>query len=142
MRQVIPDQLWLGTAIDAENLSGLHDAGVKAVVSLALEELPTLPSREIVFCRFPLIDGAGNSLELLRLAVNTAALLVARNIRTLINCSVGMSRSPAIAAVAMAVAQGQSPDDCLEKITADGPCDVSPALWADVKRVFASKYQS
>ncbi|MBN1589076.1 MAG: hypothetical protein JW888_06145 [Pirellulales bacterium] len=44
-----------------------------------------------------------------------------------------MSRSPAIAAAALSVVGDQSPDECLEQLTAGGPCDISPALWNDIK---------
>ncbi len=38
MREIIPQQLWLGHAIDARDIRLLHDTGVKAVVDLAHEE--------------------------------------------------------------------------------------------------------
>ena len=48
----------------------------------------------------------------------------------------GMSRSPAIAAVAIAIVMERSPDECLTAITTDGPHDVSPLLWSRVKTVY------
>jgi hypothetical protein len=135
MRQVIPGQLWLGNANDASDLAQLSGEGIRAVISLALEELPARLARETVYCRFPLIDGAGNSPVHLSLAINTTASLIAQRIPTIICCSAGMSRSPAIAAAALAAFRGQSPDDCLQEITAGSPCDVSPGLWAEVKSV-------
>jgi hypothetical protein len=42
-----------------------------------------------------------------------------------------MSRSPTVAALALALATGRDAAECLELITAGGPCDVSAALWND-----------
>jgi len=47
-----------------------------------------------------------------------------------------MSRSPAIAAVAIAIIANKPPDKCLTMITSDAPRDVSPILWSRVKIVY------
>jgi len=43
-----------------------------------------------------------------------------------------MSRSPAIAAAAMALLTGRSPAEWLSKVGEGGPTDVSPGLWQDI----------
>ena len=58
MREVIPEKLWLGNAADARNVTRILDVGIRAVIDLALEERPGGLVRELVCCRFPLIDGA------------------------------------------------------------------------------------
>jgi hypothetical protein len=46
-----------------------------------------------------------------------------------------MSRSLAVTAAALArQAPDASPDDVLRRVAADGPADVHPVLWAEVKR--------
>jgi hypothetical protein len=48
-----------------------------------------------------------------------------------------MSRTPAVAAAALALVSGEECDDWLTRLTAAGPCDVSPALWRDVRAAWA-----
>ena len=136
MREVIPRQLWLGNAKDARDLPRLLDTGIRAIVDLALEELPPELTREIVYCRFPLLDGAGNAPELLSVAIDTTASLIGKRVPTLVSCGAGMSRSPAIVAAALAIARDDAPDDCLQELVAGKPHDVSPPLWNDVKAAY------
>ena len=84
----------------------------------------------------PINDGDGNSNAIITTAVRCVVTLIENDIRTLVTCSAGMSRSPAIAAAAIAIVVGHSPDGCLTAITTDAPHDVSPPLWAQVKSVY------
>ena len=60
MRQVPGFDLWIGHAGDVRDAATLLASGISAVVGLALEE-PSAPlPRELISCRFPLIDGPGN----------------------------------------------------------------------------------
>lgn len=133
MREVIPKQLWLGNALDVRNPPELHELGVVAVVDLALEEPPSQLSREMTYCRFPLLDGAGNATTLLSAAIATTALFIHKRIPTLVGCSGGMSRSPSIIAAALAFVQDDDPADCLQQVIAGSPHDVSPLLWEAIK---------
>ncbi len=73
MREVITEKLWIGNAFDARDISGVLDLGIAAIVDLAMEELPIQFPRDVVYCRFPLIDGAGNQPAVLRTAIETIA---------------------------------------------------------------------
>lgn len=75
MRQIIPNVLWIGNALDARDISGVLHQGIVAVVDLAMEESPAPYPRDVVYCRFPLIDGSGNQLGVLRAAIETARVL-------------------------------------------------------------------
>jgi len=58
MREILPRQLWLGHAGDGRDLERLSAAGIVAVVNLAAEEpSPGLP-RSMIYCHFPIMDGA------------------------------------------------------------------------------------
>jgi hypothetical protein len=132
MRQISPHLLWLGHVGDVADLRTVLDAGVTAMVGLALNEpLPRI-TRDLIYCRFPLVDGPGNSASLLRAAVQTVAMMLDMRIPVLVYCSAGMSRSPAIVAAALALCTGQDPLGCLEQIAQDRPHDVSPGLWQDL----------
>ena len=128
----ISSRLWIGNAMEAHDLRRLLDLGVEALVDLAIEEPPVSLVRELVYCRFPLIDGASNPPARLRLAVETVAALIRQGTSTFVFCGAGMSRSPAIVAAAVAVVEGADPNAVLQRIVAGQPHDVSPVLWQDV----------
>jgi protein-tyrosine phosphatase len=137
MRQILPHPLWLGHVGDARNLRALFEAGIAALVDLAREEPPLATHRELIYCRFPLEDGTDNAPALLRLAIQTIAGLLTAKVPTLVFCGAGMSRTPAVAAAALAVALGGSPVEWLERFKELGPADVSPGLWEDLRAVMA-----
>ena len=76
MRQIPGYSLWLGHVGDVRDLRGIHTAGILAIVDLAMNETPATVTRELAYCRFPLIDGSGNPRWLLRAAVETVACLL------------------------------------------------------------------
>lgn len=129
MRRIEPHALWIGHVGNARDAQALREAGITALVDLAINELPTTPPREMVCCRFPLDDGGGNPMWLLTAAIETTAALLRHGQRTMVFCGAGMSRSPSIAAAALALVTGRTPEDCLHEIASTGPTDVAPALW-------------
>jgi protein-tyrosine phosphatase len=137
MREILPEQLWISNAIDARDISAVLQHGVQAVIDLAIEEKPAAFPRDILYCRIPLNDGDGNRSEFLRVAVETATQLIATKCPTLICCGAGMSRSPAVAAMAIARLRGDPPENVLTEITANRPHDVSPILWGELCRAVA-----
>jgi hypothetical protein len=135
MRQILPYSLWLGHAGDGRDFKSVLDAGINAVVQLAAEESPLQLPRDLIFCRFPLLDGPGNDPKFLYLATTTVANLLEKRVSVLVCCGGGMSRSPAIAAVALAMVYQENPNDCLKRVAEHHPADVVPGLWDDVKRL-------
>jgi protein-tyrosine phosphatase len=133
MRQLHPHQLWLGNARDAHEFRAILDAGITAVVQLAAEEPPVMLPRELLYFRFPLIDGTGNDPKVLDLAITTAANLLEKRLPALVSCGAGMSRSPAIVAAALSLVYQDLPDECLKKVAEHFPADVAPAFWNEVK---------
>ncbi len=131
MKALLPT-LWLGHARDARDLSALHERGIRAVIDLAAEEPPAQLSRDLVYLRFPLLDGDGNPGWLFQLAVESTARLIEHRVPTLLACSGGMSRSPAVVAAALARLGRGTPEECLKQAVGDGPRQVSPALWNEI----------
>jgi protein-tyrosine phosphatase len=127
--------LWIGNAFEARYLAVVLDAEFEAIVDLALEEPPIATTRDFVYCRIPLFDGAGNTLARIQLAIATVSRLVSSDVPTLVACSAGMSRSPVIVAASMAHMKTTSFEEALSQISQIGPCDVSPALLSDVATV-------
>lgn len=134
MNQIVPYSLWVGHAGDGRNAAMLFGIGIQAVVQLAVEEPPLQLPRELIVCRFPLIDGAGNDEHLLRTAITSVAALVQQEFATLLCCGAGMSRAPVIAAAALAVVTNTDIRGRLTEISRHRPLDVSPGL---LERVLA-----
>src|SRR5215207_1271751 len=61
MRKVDGYPLWIGNAGDLRRSMELHAQGIEAVVDLAASEPAATLPREVVYCRFPIVDGGGNS---------------------------------------------------------------------------------
>ena len=104
MTQIQPYSLWIGHAGEARDYERIADAGIEALVNLAAEEKCDQPPRELLYLRFPLIDGIGNRSEWLDLAMTSVANLLRLRVPTLVYCGAGRSQSPVIAASALAVA--------------------------------------
>jgi protein-tyrosine phosphatase len=135
MREILPRKLWLGSVADAKNIETVMDAGIVAVVDLTHEEMPLSFPRSMVYCRFPILDGQQDARQILITAIETLAALLKKDIPTLVYCSAGMSRSPAVAAAALSILQGNMPDDNLRQVVCGHPHDISPRLWEEVREI-------
>jgi hypothetical protein len=133
MRPIAGLSLWIGHVSDVRNPRVLLSFGICAVIDLALNEPPAALPRELVYCRFPLIDGIGNPPWLLRAAIDCVANFIQSGTPILVSCEAGMSRSPCIAAAALARVHGCSADEALTWVAKSGAMDVMPGLWAEVK---------
>jgi hypothetical protein len=140
MRSIDDHNIWLGNIGDVRNPAALMAAGIGAVIDLACNESPVTLPREMIYCRFPIVDGAGNPPWLLRAAIETLAALMRAGVPTLVYCGAGMSRTPAIAAAGLALATGVTPRDALTLVCGNGPADVSSALWGDVQAVLSGAH--
>ncbi|QDU07698.1 dual specificity protein phosphatase [Gimesia aquarii] len=100
-----------------------------------MEEPPVTFPREIVYCRLPLIDGEENHQPVLQTAIETLVRFIEAEEPTLVACSGGMSRSPAIVAAALSKINGTSFDEAIEQIVAVGPCDVAPGPWNEIQEL-------
>jgi hypothetical protein len=137
MRPIPGFSLWLGHAGDLRDLRAVLSTGILAVVDLALSEAPAAVTRELVYCRFPLVDGSGNPPWLLRAAIDCVAGLLRSDTPTLVACGAGMNRSPVIAAAAIARVRHGPPLEALLLVAESGPVDVSPGLWNEVQEIVA-----
>ncbi len=133
MRQINDYLLWIGNVGDVRDTSSLFAADIRAVIDLAANEpVATIP-RELIYCRFPLVDGAGNPPWLLRAAFETVRRLLRAGVPTLVACGAGMSRSPAVAAAALASVRDCSHAEALAFVCQGGVADVSPGLWSEIE---------
>ena len=135
MRHIPDYSLWLGHAGDARDRHELLRLGVGAVVDLAVEEPPAVAGHEMVYCRFPLLDGTENPPWLIRSAIDMTATLLRQKVPTLVACGSGLSRTPAIAAAALVRLGRPNLQDAMLYVARFGQCDVSAGLLQDVGRV-------
>ena len=135
MRQIPDHLLWLGNAGDERDCQRILETGIQAVVQLAAEEPVLELPRDLVYCRFPLVDGSGNDWKLLQLAITTVTNLLEKKVPALVVCGAGLSRSPVIAAAAISLVFQQSADECLKEVAEHFSADVAPAFWEEVKKV-------
>jgi protein-tyrosine phosphatase len=133
MTRILPHALWLGHAGDGRDYRQLFAEGIRAIVQLAAEEPPLQPPRDRIYCRFPLLDGPENGAELLALAIGTVRRLLGLGVPTLLCCSAGLSRSPAVAAAALAQLHSQPLAETLAEVARQHRVDVSPGLWAEIR---------
>jgi len=132
MREILADRLWIGNAIEARDYRRLHELEIRAVVDVALEEQPGVPPREFIYLRYPLLDGIGNSPTTLTMAIRSIADLLRSDTRTMVACSAGMSRSPSLAAAALAIVEQVDVNQKLNELAAAGSLDASPAFLQEV----------
>ncbi len=135
MTQIEPFPLWLGHAGDGRDFRHLLDLGIEAVVQLAVEEPVLQLPRDMAYCRFPLVDGEGNRPELIALAVQTAVHFLQNGVPVLVCCGAGLSRSPCIAAAALARFRQTSLEESMKAIAHHHQFDVSSGLWNEVKKI-------
>jgi len=103
MDQIIPYPLWVGHAGDGRDYRSILDGGIRALLQVAVEEQALQPPSELIYLRFPILDGIDNPPDVLSLAVSTAAALIQAHVPTLVCCGAGMSRAPLMAAAGMAL---------------------------------------
>ena len=133
MDQILPHRLWIGHAGNGNDLSLLHRVGIEVLVQVAIEEPPILPPRELVFLRYPMIDGTGNRPEIIDQAVRSVSFWIDRHVPILVCCSAGLSRSPSIVAAALSRSGHGTPESCLIRLETYRRIDVSPGLWSEVR---------
>ena len=130
MQEIVNRKLWIGNARDARDVALLNRHGMTTVVDLAAEEPPAVLPRSMCYLRFPLHDDGNNPTEALNCVVQCILeLLRPEESRTLVACSAGRSRSPAITAVVLHRHGGGRLDDWLPYLDGKVACDISPALW-------------
>lgn len=128
--------LWIGNANDVRQPEAVFDAEIVAVVDVAMEEPVVNIPRQLTYCRFPLNDGGGNELRILRQAISTVADFIQSETRTLVACSAGMSRSPTVAAFALGLCFGEKPEEIINRIAGRKALQLHPLLWADMQKAY------
>jgi protein-tyrosine phosphatase len=133
MKQITGHRIWVGHVGDARDVPQLLKVGIVAVVDLAANELPLVFNRDMVYCRFPLVDGAGNLPWIVQGAVRTVAQFLTDKVPVFVYCGAGMSRTLCVTAAAIALVENRSLADSLAFVTQSGASDVSTSLFAEIQ---------
>jgi hypothetical protein len=141
MRKIEPYELWIGHAGDLQNVPGVLAQGIAVVMELAGSEASAKLPRDIVHIRIPLSDGGENRQALLKLTIDAVACMLSDHIPTLVACSAGLSRSVAIASVAVAIHEKRPFKATLLDVCQSHPADVAPLLVNQIEDVLnCSRY--
>src|SRR5260370_2031595 len=133
MNRIHPHSIWIGHLGDSRDYKRIFDQNIKAILSLAAEEANIQPPRDLIYCHFPLLDGAENNEKVLDVALKTAITLLTDGVPLLLCCGAGMSRAPSVAAAALSIVFNKTLEESLESVVEHHPSDVSPGFWKQVK---------
>ena len=135
--EIHPDRLWIGNALDIRQPSDLFDLCIEVIVDVAMEESPRQIPRQIVYHRFPLVDAGENDANVLTQCFKCVLGLLRQQQKTCIACSAGMSRSPTIAALALAVYLDEEPEAVVSKIAQSKSLDINGLFWNQASSVIS-----
>jgi len=115
MDQVSPG-LFVGTVEDAGDESLLRENGVDRVVSLTHGDPEAGFSGSTSVSRFEMMDGPRNDRQVFEKAVESVVSGLGSGEVVLVHCSRGASRSPSVAACAVALHQGVRIEEAFEQV--------------------------
>lgn len=99
----VGDGLFVGTVGDAGNKPLMHEHDIKVIVSLThVEPDDGFPS-DLAVVRVPMKDGPQNDQQVFERAITHTLSHLGVGDKILVHCSAGASRSPAVAATALAL---------------------------------------
>lgn len=135
----VANGLFLGTLEDAGNSSLLDEQGISAIVSLTYTEPEDGFPEDKTVSRWPMMDGPQNSREQFEQAVAVVEAHLDQETGVLVHCSAGASRSPAVAATALALYSRLELEEAFKQIS-DRRTAVEPheALIQQAARVYSN----
>jgi len=128
--------LFVGTRSDAADSQRLDSHEITTVVSLT-HETPDLSEQGLNIHSIPLIDGPQNNRDQFTKAVQATVTALADGERVLVHCAAGASRSPTVAATALALTEEIDLQNAIQQV-ADNRDAVDPheALLRQVAHVY------
>ena len=123
MDQVGSD-LFVGTLADANDNQCLDKDAITVIVSLT-HDTPDVSNQAFDIYSIPLIDGPQNNRDKFSNAVQETVTALRDDERVLVHCAAGGSRSPTVAATALALACDMELEDAIQQV-ADNRDAVDP----------------
>ncbi|WP_338739398.1 dual specificity protein phosphatase [Haloplanus salilacus] len=133
----VAQNLFVGTAADATDESTLRAHEIEVIVSLtATNHAGNVPA-ELTLVEVPMMDGPQNSQDAFETAVDAVVSQLAAGEKTLLHCSAGASRSPAVAAAALALHRDSELEAAFQQILTRRPeADPHDALIRQAHAVY------
>ena len=121
---LVGSDLFVGTLDDATDSHRLEEDEITTVVSLT-HETPDLSEPTLNIYSIPLIDGPQNNRDQFTKAVQQTVAALADGERVLVHCAAGASRSPTVAATALALTEEMELQNAIQQV-ADNRDAVDP----------------
>lgn len=121
---LVGSDLFVGTLDDATDSHRLEEDEITTVVSLT-HETPDLSEPALNIHSIPLIDGPQNNRDQFNKAVQETVTALAGGERVLVHCAAGASRSPTVAATALALTEEIELQNAIQQV-ADNRDAVDP----------------
>jgi protein-tyrosine phosphatase len=112
--------LYVGGSESATDEAALRATDIETVVSLT-HDTPAVPIESITHRSIPLIDGPQHDPAEFQRAVETTVDALDAGERVLVHCSVGASRSPAVAGTALALVDELGLEEAFRQLTEKRP---------------------
>lgn len=133
----VAQNLFVGTAGDATDESTLRAHGIEVIVSLTAASPAEDVPAAVTLVEVPMMDGPQNSREAFETAVAAVGSRLATGEKTLLHCSAGASRSPAVAAAALALHRDSELEAAFQQILTRRPeADPHDALIRQAHAVY------
>lgn len=133
----VAQNLFVGTAEDASDEATVQDHYITVVVSLTHNDPAGDVPADLTHEAVPMMDGPQNSRDAFERAVNTVLSHLAAGDKTLVHCSAGASRSPTVAATALAFHSGDDLNAAFKQIRDRRPAtDPHDALLRQAHAVY------
>ena len=121
---LVGSDLFVGTLADATDSHRLETHEITTVVSLT-HQTPDLSEPTLNIYSIPLIDGPQNNRDQFTKAVQETVTALADGGRVLVHCAAGASRSPTVAATALALTEEIELQNAIQQV-ADNRDAVDP----------------
>ncbi len=126
----ITDAVAIGNYLEAQDAALLKEHGFRSAVSLdgtlTVKHAAEFGLAEVASYR--LVDGAGNELRHLRLAIDDLCRLARAHSPVLVQCHAGRSRSAVVVAGYLMHAEGMDPEKALAAVAANRDINATPEL--------------
>lgn len=139
----VAEGLFVGNVDDAGATERLHERGNTTIVSVIRGEPAGGYPVDVTVVSVPLLDGPQNDLERFEQAVSQVLSVLQTDESLLLHCSAGASRSPAVAATAIALADDIGLEAAFDQLVIRrSAVDSHGALIRQAARVYTMQRES
>jgi protein-tyrosine phosphatase len=132
IRRISNTNLFIGNVNDARDIDNLRNLEIRDVVNVAKDVEGPWFHGDFRNYKVPLLDGAGNEVYHYIMAAEIVLTLLDKNLKVLLHCAGGISRSPAIATICLVCMNKANSLDEAFMIVKDSrsSSDIRPEHWS------------